>query len=409
MGDGVVETLAPGVLDQRHRAGAARLQALVEALLVDRERLDLLAPAGRARLAVEPVLEVVDQERLDVRGVAVDLLVVGLAPERHQRPGHDVDEAPDELPERGRLPLGGELAGDPGGHLGDAREAPDRVVASRELRVPEVEEEELAGAPGPLRLRVDAAQEIDVALGVEHDDDLAAADVLGEQQLRQPRLADPRGPQHQGVADAVGEIHPDVGLGELDAVEGGIAADRRGIRRRVAEQARKAGEAPRPQQVALLGETRLVQALGVALVPAEPPAEEETRGGPRDLVGAHDVAALAAQVGAIAQDLPARDPAPERVASEDAGESPPHRGWQQEGRGARAHQGGAEHRHGGRAQLVGGAQQRFERIGHQAPSPAAGTRTSSGLTGGAGATNRPGSGMTTPESRPTARSARSTW
>jgi hypothetical protein len=53
----------------------------------------------------------------------------------------------------------------------------------------EVEHEKLPGAPGPLRSREHAAQQVDVALGVEHDHDLAAADVLGDQQLGQARLA----------------------------------------------------------------------------------------------------------------------------------------------------------------------------------------------------------------------------
>ncbi len=138
---------------------------------------------------------------------------------------------------------------------------------------------------------------------VEHDDHLVAPDVLGEQQFGQPRLADPRGAEHQGVADPVGEVHPDVGLGELDAVEGGIATDAGRAWRRAAQRFGKSGAEPGAQQVALLGETHLVQALGVALVPAEPPAEEETRGGPRNLLGAHDAAALVAQIRPVAQDM----------------------------------------------------------------------------------------------------------
>jgi hypothetical protein len=77
----------------------------------------------------------------------------------------------------------------------------------------------------PARLPQDAAQQIDVALGVEDDHHLAATDVLGDQQLGQARLADPRGAQHQRVPDAILQVHPDLGLVGLDTVDGGIAAD----------------------------------------------------------------------------------------------------------------------------------------------------------------------------------------
>ena len=49
--------------------------------------------------------------------IAVDLLVVGLAAERHERARHHVHEAPDELLEGGGLAFRGQLAGDAGGDL----------------------------------------------------------------------------------------------------------------------------------------------------------------------------------------------------------------------------------------------------------------------------------------------------
>jgi hypothetical protein len=80
-------------------------------------------------------------------------------------------------------------------------------------------------APGPLGFGEHTAQQVDVTLGVEHDHNLAAADVLGDQQLGEARLADPRGSQHQRVSDAVFKIHPDLGLVGFDTVDAGIAAD----------------------------------------------------------------------------------------------------------------------------------------------------------------------------------------
>src|SRR3546814_7635303 len=69
---------------------------------------------------------------------------------------------------------------------------------------------ELAFTPGALGLDVHELQQVRIALGVEDDHhrvlaaDLAA-DVLRDEQLGQPRLAHARGPQHQGVPDALAQ------------------------------------------------------------------------------------------------------------------------------------------------------------------------------------------------------------
>jgi len=77
---------------------------------------------------------------------------------------------------------------------------------------------EVLGAPGAFGLRVDAPQEIRIALGIEDDDDVAAANVLGDQELGQPCLADPRRTEHEGVTDPLTEIHPHVLLMRLHRV-----------------------------------------------------------------------------------------------------------------------------------------------------------------------------------------------
>ena len=51
--------------------------------------------------------------------------------------------------------------------------------------------------------------QVGVALGVEHDDHVAPGDVLGDQDFRQPGLADTGGAEHQGVADAITQGHVD--------------------------------------------------------------------------------------------------------------------------------------------------------------------------------------------------------
>jgi hypothetical protein len=63
--------------------------------------------------------------------------------------------------------------------------------------------------------------------------DLAAADVLRDEQLGQPRLAHARGAQHQGVADALAQRQGDVDLVRFDAMQARQSADRRQRPRRV--------------------------------------------------------------------------------------------------------------------------------------------------------------------------------
>jgi hypothetical protein len=161
------------------------------------------------------------------------------------------------------------------GHLGDAREAAHRVVARRDLRVAEVEEEEVLLPPCPLRLPIDTPQQVEVALGVEDDHRLAAADILTDEQFRQPGLAHPGGAQHQGVADPLAQVHPDIGFRRFDGVERGVAAGGSRVRRRSSENGSEPGERTGLQQRLPLGQMGLVQPLGVALVPAKAPAEEQ--------------------------------------------------------------------------------------------------------------------------------------
>jgi hypothetical protein len=94
--------------------------------------------------------------------------------------------------------------------------------------VSQVKHEELVCAPCPLAFSEDAAQQVDVALGVKHDHHLTATDVLGDQQFGQARLAHPRRAQHQRVTNPFGEVHPDVGFIRLDTVDRRIAAQANG-------------------------------------------------------------------------------------------------------------------------------------------------------------------------------------
>ena len=180
--DRIVEVLLLQVARQGDglRVPAAQGRGQVALLGVVRQLRQRRLPTLSAP-AAQVLAGVLDEQRLDVVDVAAHLLVVGSASQGHQGAGDDVDEAPGELLEGGGVALARELVGDAGGHLGDAREAADGVVAGGDLRVAEVEEVEVPSPPGPLGLGIDPAQQVRVALGVEDDDHVPAADVLGDQ------------------------------------------------------------------------------------------------------------------------------------------------------------------------------------------------------------------------------------
>jgi hypothetical protein len=198
------------------------LRSLISFLARD----DLLLPAVRRHLG-QPVVAVVGEQPVDVGDVPHDLVVVRAPAQRHQGTRDDVGEAPGELLERRRVALIRQLVGDARGHLGDARERPDRVVARRDLRMPQVEHVELVLATGALALGVHAPQQVGIALGIEHDDHVAAADVLGDQDLGQPRLAHAGGPEDQGMPDPLTQAHPHRRLVGFDTVQRWLAAHRR--------------------------------------------------------------------------------------------------------------------------------------------------------------------------------------
>ena len=180
----------------------------------------------------EVVLGVLHEQRVDVDYVPLDQHVVRALPQFHQCARNDVDEAPCELAERCTVALAGELPGNARGDFTDASEAPHRVVACRELGPAEVKDVELALATRSLGFDVHAFQEIRVALGVDDDHDLMltvcirATDVLGDEQLGQPRLPHARGAQHQRMADALTQWQADVDLVGFDAVQSRQAAYR---------------------------------------------------------------------------------------------------------------------------------------------------------------------------------------
>ena len=226
--DRIIEVLRLQMAHQGDGLDIATAQGDRQVVLLDAalERRDLFGPVRRS-LPVEMGAGIFHEQGLDVVDVTAHLLVVRAAAERHQGARDDVDEAPGELLERGRVAFARQLVGDAGGHLGDAREVADGVVTRRHLGKAQMEEIEVLGSPGPLGLGIDAPQQSGVALGIEHDHHIAALDVLGDEEFGEPGLADAGGAEHQGVPDPLAEIHPDFLLVRFDGMQGGPAAERR--------------------------------------------------------------------------------------------------------------------------------------------------------------------------------------
>jgi hypothetical protein len=90
-----------------------------------------------------------------------------------------------------------------------------------------MEEAELALAAGTLHFRPDPHDQLGIALGIEDDDDLAAMDILGDEQLAEPGLADARRAEDERMAYAIRERHGGRTFRKLDPVQRRIAPDRR--------------------------------------------------------------------------------------------------------------------------------------------------------------------------------------
>ncbi|MCY1511712.1 hypothetical protein D9M68_461490 [compost metagenome] len=176
---------------------------------------------------------VFDEQCIDVDDVTLDQQVIGALAQLDQGARDDVDEAPGELAKGGTVAFAGELAGDTRGDFGDATEAPHGVVARRDVRPAEVEEIELALTAGTLGLDIHPLEQVGIAFGIEDDHRLilaggiAAPNVLGNEQLGQPRFTDPRRAQDQGLTDALAQRQVDVELMGFDTVQPGQAAHRR--------------------------------------------------------------------------------------------------------------------------------------------------------------------------------------
>ena len=296
---------------------------------------------------------VFDEELVHVHDVPGNGAVIGAPAERDQGAGNDVGEAPGELAKRGGVALTRQRIRDAGRDLGDARKLPDRVVAGGHLRVAEMKQIEPIGAPRAPRFRIDALQELRIALGVEHDHHIAAADVLGDEKLGEPRLADARRADDERVPDAPAEVHPHRLLAGLDPVQPRIAPERGQRAQRIPPGALSAAarashvqarprfprdllapcqaiEPPGLGVAARLGALGVSQALGVQRRPAKAAPEKELVAAHRNARGAQPVLGQAAQTPAVAQHPQSLSGAPEREEREQACGAIARRGRHQE-------------------------------------------------------------------------------
>ena len=225
-----------------------------------------------------------------------------------------------------------------------------------------------------------------VALRVEHHHHVAAADVLRHRDLERPRLADARGAEHQRVAAAVGHRDRHVALGELDPVQGRVAADvglgAEGIEGGVPAQETR----DRPVRPHILArpdpahdgarldeapEARLLR-VGVALRvpggPLEAAAEEEAALGDRHLGVVHRPLPAAAQVAPVAHDAPAAPAPPEPVDREQRARRVGHVRGHHERRRRQNQERAAEPAHQAHGQLHGRAQERLHGVFSEHPA-----------------------------------------
>ena len=261
----------------------------------------------------------------------LDQQIVGPLPQLDQGTRDDVDEAPGEFPECGRVTLTRKLSRDARGHLADSTEAAHRVVARTDVRPAEVEDVELAFAPGALGLHVHAFQEVRVALRIEDDHHLVLAcsvappNVLGHEQFGQAGLADPGRAQHERVSDPFAERQAHIDFVRFDAMQSRQAADRRQrahwierdvpggepgqLRQRKRRELQPLFQAPRQQVgrrrldiAAEFGPERLRQTVRVPLFPPESAADEQPLLADRHIAAGHHVARQAADVAPVTQD-----------------------------------------------------------------------------------------------------------
>ncbi len=183
-----------------------------------------LFPVGR-RNPRQPQPVVPDEQRLDIGDVAGDRPVGGFLTETKQGAGDDVGEPPREFPECRGVSGPGQLRSNPGRHLGDSPELADRVVAFRDLGESEVKEVELIKTSRPFSGGHHIRQNVEIALGIEEDHDIAARYILAAHQVGEAGFADAGGAEYEQVADTFVQRHPHEPfvLG-ADAMQGGVAA-----------------------------------------------------------------------------------------------------------------------------------------------------------------------------------------
>jgi len=169
------------------------------------------------------------------------------------------------------------------------------------------------------------------------------------------------------VSHTIREVHPDLGLIGLDAMNGGIAANTANATDRVRrgrERCQRNAERSALQQRLLLRKPGLVQALGMALIPPKPAPQKESLSRPRNLFGAHLIAPPAAQVDAIAPRAQSGCSSPRSMAQQRPCDGQvPGRRKQEEPRAAH-YQDRTQCRYRGRAEFVRRPQAGFQRIAH---------------------------------------------
>ena len=322
VGHRVVQGVVFVKLHQPHRARVAALEVVRRRRARTRVVQRQPRPPVRRPRAVEPTLEIAHQQRLDVGHVLQRLAVVRPFAQCVQRAGDHVGEQPGKLAEGLGVAVRRQLIGDPGGHLGDARKAADRVVAGGVVGIAEMKEIKRPARAG--RFRVQAPEQVRIALGVQADHRLAPADVLGDRQLRRPGLANPGGAdvEHVPLPFGPGQHDARLALQQPDPVQRGQTAGR---------DCRRAPRPPPRFDVATVGRAGgIPQPLGVPRRPAEPPPEKQARRVGVQRAGGDAVGPVAAQATLVAHHPPALREPHQRQPAQDRRRAPGRRTGQQQ-------------------------------------------------------------------------------
>ena len=246
----------------------------------------------------------------DVVHVTGDQLIVRTLTQCDQGTRYNIDESPGKLTERRTVALPAQLPGDTASDLRDAFKTPNGVIACRDIRPAQMEDEQLIPTAGTVGFSPNTPQQVSIPFRIKHNGDVTAANILGDQQFRQAGLTDTGSAQHQAMPYAFAQCHRDIELIGFNTMDRRVPPDRwqrphriewrilaqqlgqprQGIFGFKLQSARHLVQLRRLNIFFHFRPTGIHQALGVLLLPTETPPQEQPLLAHRDLSTFHDIA-----------------------------------------------------------------------------------------------------------------------